>query len=368
MNIYYSLLFATFLSLLYFYRSSKNYDLILSVCIFIYFGLFAGLRYFADADYSNYSFIFDSTPLISDFNANTIAGLHGEVGFLLVLSLFKSAGLDYFIFVLLSAFVSLWGKIYFYKKIVGTASLGVCLYFCLHFINIEFITIRWALATSFILLGFYCKYNKSYYLSALFFFFAICFHYYSILYILLAIIPLQKFKVNFYFKLFLVVVSISLIQKLFGFSFVISTLNSPFYIVARIIRYLTFVESQVGIISILRVFMYVILIYYYFYTEKELFSDKTTYFFYTLSMLTLTISVMFLSLPIFFFRSIVLADLISIALILRLSVKSRRYIQINAMISYGLTFVLMLWCAIDIDKKLTSQTISEYRSWFLQWI
>ncbi|NOR69064.1 MAG: hypothetical protein GQ532_05125 [Methylomarinum sp.] len=335
----------------------------MSVFLFVFFGLLAGLRYFVDADYENYSFIFDATPVISEFSANDITDLHGEVGFLFVLSLFKSAGVPFFIFVLFSSFVSLWGKIYFYRATVGSSALAVSLYFCLYFINIEFIAIRWALATSFIVLGFYCKYNKNRFLTACFFTLSMCFHYYSLLFIVIAFLPLQRIKFSSYFALFFIVASVSIFQKFFGISINVDAVNSDVYIISRIIRYLINVESNVGLMSILRVLMYVLTFYFFWLTQKSVFNNRLTSFLLTLTMTVLTISIIFLNVPIFFLRGIVVGDLLSIALILRLISKSNLAIEFKALMLYSFTFLFMLWGAIDINKKLTTEAISEYQSW-----
>lgn len=361
--MYYSLLFAPFFSLIIFYLSSKRIDFLLSIFIFVFFTLFAGLRYCVDVDYGSYWNIYNSTPVFDSFNADTIRELQGEVGFLMVLSILKSVEIPFFMFVLFSSFFSLWGKIHFFKATVGYSALATSLYMCFYFINIEFITIRWALSTSFIILGYYYIFYKNSFLVFCFFILSVLFHYYSLLFILIAFLPLQKINIFNYFILFSITSIVSMFVKFAGFSIDFELGNSDIYLISKISRYLTNIQSNVGVISILKVLLFTLTFYYFYITQRNIFNDRLNCYLLRLTMVIFTICMALVNIPVFFQRGIVVGDILAIALMLRLLSQSNSHVGFKAVKLYGFTFVCMLWCAIDINSKLNVGTISQYKNW-----
>ena len=101
--------------------------------------LFAGLRWNSDVDYLGYLEIYTDTPNLSDFRAETIYDLYGEPAYLLLNSILKSVGVEFYFVTMICAFSSLALKSYVSAKMSKRASLGICLYLCIHFLTIEFI-------------------------------------------------------------------------------------------------------------------------------------------------------------------------------------------------------------------------------------
>ena len=81
--------------------------------------------------------------------------LYGEPGYLILNSLVKTLGGSFVLVSALCTATSISLKLFFFRKFCQFAALSLSLYLCIHFLTIEFIQIRWAVASSFLLLAFY---------------------------------------------------------------------------------------------------------------------------------------------------------------------------------------------------------------------
>jgi len=364
MLVYYFITFLTFIALLLFYKQSKKFDLIFCTVILVILTLFTGLRMDSDADYSNYYQYFQLVPTLSEFSYDKVKDIHGEIGYLLFSSIFNTIGAEFYIFLSVTVFISLAGKIHFYKLYVGNAALGFCLYLCLSFVNIEFVTIRWALATTFISLGLLYKHIKNYKLSVLFFIASICFHYFSILFILLSLINFKRINISWYFIVFFVVLIVVNIIKYSGVSFELVFSDNVPFIVHRIIRYLTASEfdSNIGVISQLKNCLYIFSFLIFFFLDRKVFNDRLTSQLFKSTMLIGIITLCFLNLPLFYHRSVVVLDILSIALILRMIQLSTLIVSFKVIYIWFFTFMMLIWSVIDINNKFNTKVILEYKS------
>ena len=144
------------------YKGDVKQNFILYVLITVVASLLVGLRMIDGGDGLRYNLIFDQ---IYDYGAFS-APSQQEYLFALIVSLIKSIGLDnIFIFIFFS-FLSLGVKSYvFWKFHHRYAILALLVYIGVFYINLEMYSMRHALATSFILLGFYyyVKRNRFWY-------------------------------------------------------------------------------------------------------------------------------------------------------------------------------------------------------------
>ena len=160
-------------------RGNKHADLrALAVCTFAMV-LIVGLRWNSDADYEGYSDLYNDTPVLNQFNQESIAPLFGEAGYLFISAAFRTLGSGFFLLAFACALSSLFLKSAVVRNLSEQASLAMCLYLCLHFITIEFIQMRWAVAAGLLSLGFCFQYLQKYKAAVLCFVLAPAFHYYS---------------------------------------------------------------------------------------------------------------------------------------------------------------------------------------------
>jgi hypothetical protein len=217
--------------------------------------LISGLRWGSDADFLDYLGMFEETPTLRHFSPDSIQGIYGEPGYLLLNSAFRSLSLDFFVLTLACALLSISVKALVSLKLSRQASLTLALYLCIHFITIEFIQIRWAVASSLLILALYLQFRRKLWAAALCFLGAVGFHYFSVVFLLVGLLLEVRGAKAFFGLVLLLGVS--------GFALgpVLSTTGliagSEAYVVERALRYLSEELSSIGALSYLKLAAYV---------------------------------------------------------------------------------------------------------------
>jgi hypothetical protein len=121
--------------------------------IVIVLALVAGLRY-GDFDYVNYAEIFADVPAFSELSLDAISGIHGEWGFLALVSLAKGFGIGFTGFLLLLAFATVALVAFSTYRLSYVPLASMVFYFSHVFLLREMMQIRAALAVAVVLFAF----------------------------------------------------------------------------------------------------------------------------------------------------------------------------------------------------------------------
>lgn len=153
--IYWIVFFSvTVLSLSQYFKNSKNFSIFFLYFIGFFLISFVGFRY-ESVDYYSYFTIWDNIEF-DDFGFPIFKGSGGISGkefiFATVISLFKSLGFSFELFIFLVASLSVGIKFYFYKKLSPYFLLSILLYLSMGFSK-DLGQIRNALAAAILLFG-----------------------------------------------------------------------------------------------------------------------------------------------------------------------------------------------------------------------
>lgn len=364
MIVYYLIPTLLIFSYLISLRNNRIYDLFFSLIVISALIVFVGFRFNSDRDYNDYHLMFTSVPMLDDFSYDNIKHMHGEIGYLFINSLIKSVGFDFYVVTLLFSFLSLFTKYCFFRSYLTCGSLALFLYLSLSFINIEFITIRWAASCGFICVGIHYLIQEKKRLFILSFLLASIFHYYSIVFFILAVLSRIKIRNWMYFSAFFVVVMLVFWVDISKFIEMLTSVNSSNVLVFRLIRYMTSDDFHVpiGMLSKLKLIYYVLIVYSFYILERRLFYVPIVNKLFSIMMLIGIFSVVMLYFPIFFFRSVVMFDILSIILILILFQHSKKLGKKAHIYKFVFVFSLLIWCVLDIGIKYKSGVIMDYTS------
>lgn len=362
MEVYFTPVFLTLLALLAQIQKSRRFDIaVLAICSLVII-LISGLRWYSDIDYEPYVEMYNENPFLSEFSQDSIKDLYGEPGYLFLSSIFKTLGSEFFVLALACAFFSILLKSIVVYKLSKQASLAICLYFCLHFITIEFIQIRWAVATSLISLGFYYQYLQKNKVAFLCFILSLGIHYFSALFLIVSILLTVNGYRKFYWLFFVSLFFALFFQVDYLQSIIIN--DSDIYVIKRIARYSTDPESQIGFFSYVKIIMYPVI-----YTACVLLkpsypwkTDKLDLFLFKLSFVSLSVTLLVTFIPLLHFRATVIADFFSIILILNVvsKVSSR---ETRIAIFFILGSLYSTWYLIDFSNYINADRLYEYKTW-----
>lgn len=333
----------------------------LTFCAVVVF-LIAGLRWNTDIDYQPYVEMFNDTPFLDDFNYESIKNLYGEAGYLFLNSVFKTLGIDFFMLAFLCAFLSISIKSYVFSGLCKSASLAFCLYLCVHFITIEIIQIRWAVATAFISLAFYFQFLRKYKSVIFCFVLSLGFHYFSFIFIVLAFL----IGVNGHKRYVLLLVSSFIFSLVFNPEVLgwVLTIESDVYVIKRIVRYISDPESKVGIFSYLKILIYPALYYICVAIDaagvKE--DSRLNTFLFRLSFTSLSISLLMVPFPIFHYRAIVIAEIFSIILIVN-AISNVRNNMFKVLVFISISIGYGAWYVLDVLNYIKAGRLNEYNTW-----
>jgi hypothetical protein len=362
MAVYFAPLFFLVWALIAQIRRDKQADRkVLAVCTFAII-LIAGLRWYSDADYEGYADHYNDNPVISEFNQESISSLYGEAGYLFLSAIFRTLGSKFFLLAFACAFSSLFFKSTVVRNLSGQASLAMCLYLCLHFITIEFIQMRWAVAAGLLSLGFCFQYLQKYKSAVLCFALAPAFHYFSVTFWVVALFVALKGYKRFYL-LFLVSLLGAVFLKIDYFrSFLIN--DSELDVLARLSVYADDPDYNIGLFSYAKVVMYpaIYALCVWYRPSYPWKTDRLNLFLFKLSFVSLSVALLGSFLPIFLLRAAVIADFFSIIWILN-SIDKALYRDAR-MVSFGaLGAVFAAWYLIDLSHHIHAGYLHDYHTW-----
>ncbi|MEL4340211.1 EpsG family protein [Shewanella xiamenensis] len=341
--VFYSYLFA----LSTFFKKELKFSLSILVCCTVV--IVSGLRYFSDTDYPAYYDIFVSLPKLQNLSASDIQNTYGEVGYLYLNVIVKSLGFEFFVVTIVSAFISIFGKFFFVKKLCYSTPLVLTCYLAMHFVTTEFSELRWSVATGFSFMAFCCFYYRKYYSVAFFFSLAVLFHYSTLL--LFPIVFIKRIPIKYIFIIFTFSFILALSYKFFAFSISLD-LNSSFYALARLQRYLNDPDSNVGFISLGKLVFYMSILFAMDKVSRGRNYDEISVFLYKVALCVASIGLCLSIAPVFFLRLAPVFDLVFLSLIFReialLKIKSNRLF-----FSFIVIFLFSLWQLIALPRSLS---------------
>jgi len=363
MYVYFAPIAMAFLSILVNLVNERRFDLVLLSLIVLYVVTVSGLRYFSDIDYAPYFDLYQNTPNLTDLRLDDIKGLYGEPGYLFFTSLMKSANAQFVVVTFIASLISILAKSFVAFKFAKNASFVVATYLCVSFITIEFIQLRWAVATGLLSLAYYSLYIERRKISVLFFVAAAAFHYFSLLFLVLAFLARFNGYHRYYVAIFLAFV-FSIATKLGGVS-IFYQANSDIYLISRFLRYLNDPLSNVGAFSYLKILFYVVTVYTLGRLKDcdvDIKTDQRFIFLFRSSFLFLSAAMVVSFVPIFFFRTMVMADLFSIMLIAYMVTRIRTF-AFKMTYVYVITILFSTWCYIDVLNYSNAHRIFQYETW-----
>ena len=347
MTIYFVPLFFLVWALVAQIRRDRQADIrALAVCTFA-IALIAGLRWYSDADYAGYADLYNQTPMLGDFNQESIALLFGEAGYLFISAALKTLGGGFFLLAFGCALSGLYLKSAAVRKLSEQASLAMCLYLCLHFITIEFIQMRWAVAAGLLSMGFCFQYLQKYKPAVLCFALAAAFHYFSFLFWIVSLVVTLKGYKRFYF-LFLASVLGALFLKLDYFSGLLPSADDASAL-SRLVLYVNDPDYGIGLFSYAKLLMYPV-IYSLCVWHRPSYpwkTDRLNLFLFKLSFVSLSVAFLGSLLPILLLRTMVVADFFSIIWVL--NAMDKAFDSQARLLSFGaISALFATWYLIDL--------------------
>lgn len=328
--------------------------LIMLPIVFLFIVIISGFRYFSDIDYSGYYELFEDVPKINNFNYASISKLYGEPGYLFLNSLIKSVGLNFYVVTLLFSALSIGIKIFVATRFSKYSFQIITLYLCLYFIIVEFIELRWSLASSLILLSIYFFYSKKYYKFTLAIGIASVIHYFSLVFLFL---PVVRFvTVRKVYLIFVLSFLLAIYYKFGDFSIFVEV-DSEYYIVRRFLRYLNDPESSVGVFSFLKILLYIAIVGFL----RIFSSDARDIKLEKVMILLMSLSLFVSYVPLLYFRSMVIAEFIALSYIFHNLMYHKSSVKIFTMSVLWILF--SMWSFLDVKNNISASYIVEYNSW-----
>jgi hypothetical protein len=340
----------------------RRRDVQLVVATSVVVVLVSGLRWGSDADFLDYLGIFEETPSLRHFNPESIQAIYGEPGYLLLNSAFRSLSLDFYVLTLACALLSISVKALVSSKLSRHASLTLALYLCIHFITIEFIQIRWAVASSLLILAFYLQYRRKLWATALCLLGAVGFHYFSVVFLLVGLLLEVRGTKAFAGLVLLLGVSGLVVGPL------LSTMGlaagGEAYILERALRYLSEELSSIGPLSYLKLAAYVGI-----YAAVRLAgrdagapADERARFLSRITFSTLALTLFVSFVPIMHHRAVVIADFFAIIFVVD-AIETHAGRHMAPRLVLALVALLVTWFAFDLRNALAAGGVGAYGTW-----
>lgn len=321
---------------------------------------FCGLRWNADVDYEGYALLFAETPVLSNFTPDTVSELYGEPGYLFLSSLLRSAGLGFFTLTFLCAAFAVIAKALVIQRFVRSAGIVLFLYLCIHFITIEFIQMRWAVASALIALAFSFQYQRRLVPTLMCLGIAFSFHYFSIVFFVVAAL-LEIRREGHLYMLLLVFGALAAFAAWRGFEIPLG-LEVDAYILQRAIRYVTDSLSTIGLMSYIKVLAYPLAYLALTAGRPALHIDPATGFLRRLSVVCVAFTLALSIVPVMHHRTVVLADLFSLMLLVR--VIELRFTPVERLTALAaLSIPYASWFVLDISANFAANTLYEFSTW-----
>lgn len=325
--------------------------------------LVAGLRWYSDVDYGLYVEMYHDNPTLSQFGPSTIDRLYGEPGYLFITAIFKSLDIGFHWLAFLAVVIGVAIKALVLSRVCRHASLALGMYLCFHFITIEFIQLRWAMATALIALAFYYQYRREYLLTALWFTLSISLHYFTLVFVLLSLaLPWFRRERTLYALMGLGLVLAFVLQNDVLAPLLIS--DSQIYLLSRISRYAQANTAPLGAFSFLKLGMYVA-IYAGCARMRRSFDwsgDPLNSFLVRVSFLSIALTLALTFQPILHYRATVVADFFGIILVLNAISVTFEW-RIRAAVLASLVGLFGTWYALDLRNNIEGDKLFDYQTW-----
>ena len=339
-------------------RTKIGEQLLISIIVLLVVTI-AGLRYYSDVDYSGYLDLFENTPALHLSIFSELTYLYGEPGYLLISSLFQSMGLGFFALTLVFSFISISLKTHVVLQTVENPSVVIAFYLCLYFITVEFIEMRWSVASAIICSAFYLHSKNRKIVSLSVLLVASTVHYFSASYFALLLLS-SVAKLKWCLALAFTSLAIAISYKFFDLSF-FSSLETDVYVIAKFLRYLNDPKSSLGFFSYLKVFMYLIYYSCYYYKSQNQ-AENNISAAISLSCILLSFSLLISFLPILFYRSMVIADFFSLIAVVSI-VFSYKNVKERALNVVALSALFSTWSYLDVKNYYNAGYIFDYSTW-----
>jgi hypothetical protein len=300
--------------------------------------------------------------VLSQFNQESITPLYGETGYLFLSAIFKTLGSGFFLLAFACALCSMFLKSTVVRKMSGQASLAMCLYLCLNFITIEFIQMRWAVATGLLSLGFCFQYLQKYKAALLCFVLPLAFSYFSVVFWVVALLVTLKGYKRFYVLFFVSLLAALLLKIDYLRGLLIS--DSDIYVLTRLTRYASDPDSHIGLFSLAKLAMYpaIYALCVWYRPSYPWRTDRLNLFLFKLSFAALSVTLFVTFLPILHARATVIADFFSIIWILNAMDKA---LDSEArLVSFGVLGAFFgAWYLIDLSNYIRAGYLYSYHTW-----
>ena len=314
-----------------------------------------GLRGNIDVDYSGYLDAYNDLPDVFDYDIEK-----GEFLYNALSSLFRSFGFQYAWCVLFTTAVSISIKGYLIIKHCKSPLTALSIYLCVGFIEPEMITVKWAIATSLLMLSVHFLYLNRRYLAFIIFLVAAGFHSFVLAYMLL--VPLLFIKNS---KFYIIVVLCALI---FGVYLPMERINEyamlfqvNLYAIQKIQSYTSNDMNPIGIFTTYKVLFLIM-----FWSLASILgvrvnwaADKSVCSIFRPAFLFLAFSFLFYNYKLFFYRAATIADFYLILLAIN-SIDLTFRANSRAAIHSFLIAMFIVWSFFDVNNHFISDYIKYY--------
>lgn len=363
MAIYYFVLMLLPLSLTASLVKSRDAGtLVLLITTFVAIAI-SGLRWASDVDHLDYAEMFVETPDLGHFNQESIWDLHGEPGYLLVSSIIKSLGMSFVVLSVACAVFALSVKAWVASRFSRSASLAFCLYLCIHFVTIEFIQIRWAVAAALIALAVYHQLHRRLFVTAALLALATSFHYFAALFALVCLLAEVR-KASIFYTVVVLTSLLGLAVALEG-PVIPAALDSDVYVIKRTFRYLTDPLSDVGLLSYAKLAMFPLAYAFLVKRYPSVAKEPTTAFLSRIAFASMATTLLVSFVPLMHFRAVVLSDFFSLLLLMRLLDHRVEPLERGVILSI-FSGLYAVWFVLDIGNYIAADRLYDYRSWLSQ--
>jgi hypothetical protein len=360
MTLYYFVLALLPLSLMASLARSRDTGLLVLLVTAVTTIAISGLRWASDVDHLDYADMFAETPDLANFNQESIWDLHGEPGYLLASAILKSLGMDFVVLSVACAVFAVGAKAWVASRFSPSASLAFCLYLCIHFVTIEFIQIRWAVASALVALAVYHQLHRRMFATATLLALAISFHYFAAMFVLVCL--LAEVRKGSLFYVAVVLASLLGLALVLEVPVVPEAFDSDVYVIKRTFRYLTDPLSDVGLLSYAKLAMFPLVYALLAKRYPVIAQDPVTCFLQRIAFASIAATLLISFVPLMHFRAVVLADFFALLLLVRML--DRRVELIERLVILSVFCALYaVWFVLDIGNYVAAGRLYEYRSW-----
>lgn len=339
---------------------SHRCTVVVGYFISITFILFCGLRWYAGADFATYIEIFNAVPSLSYLTMSALSEIHGETGFLVLISLYKNIGLNHpGLFFFLITLFSITLKFIFFSREVQQSALAIAIYLAFAFITFEFIQLRMGMSIALVGIGFMLLRQEKRLGFLLCLLLALNFHWVSI--VALPAIFIHKVSAKPLFYLTTGVIFFVTLTSPVQFLLIVSeAINSSSYLLVKLVGYINNenYNTKVSFFSLIPLrHLFVVIISSYVVIRLKV-EGKVEYY-YKLYLLGVITAFLFLEVEIFYSRIQAVFDIVEPILLILIVDKlftpaHRKYVQL----------VLLFMALIYFTYNLKSTTaLFKYQAW-----